>query len=280
MENAERLQSLTARSNIKSALAILLDWAAIVLFAGISIWANYWLVYVAVVFLIGHRQYAIGECLLHQACHHNLFTRKKWHYAFEFLYALPFGTDLVAYRKEHFYHHRYLLKEQDHTTEAYEFFGLAPAKKNLFWAFWIQPFLGYATWYYAPFESHFTRKKVLLFWVLVPGIFLATGHIWYLVLYHIIPQLYAARIFLYWYEIIDHYGTRTGTRTEIGWFGNLLTHNEGYHAVHHWYPSIPWNNIRKAHEMLPHEFDHSTGIWESYKQMSNYHVAARQYRTE
>jgi fatty acid desaturase len=269
-ETKKRVKSLVERSNIRSFVILAINWAIIASAIAIGIWANHWLVYIPIMFLIGQRYYALSEAITHEACHYNLFKNKKWHYTLEFLYTLPFGSSLVCYREEHQVHHRDLLTENDHIIKNYRDFGLIPlSQKSFFWVYWIRPFLGYATWYYR--RKNFTQKKVLLFWALMLTVVVVTGNLWYFFLYHIIPLFYAKDIFLYRSEIGDHYGTETGTRTDVSGFHNFLNHNSKYHAIHHIYPTIPYFNLKKAHETIPHPFDLSNGPWESYRQMRDYH---------
>ncbi|HEY9700818.1 MAG TPA: fatty acid desaturase, partial [Allocoleopsis sp.] len=99
------------RNNLKAFMAIARDWIFIFLIIALSMQVNNIFVYLAAVWLIGIFQYSIGDVLLHEAVHHNLFTDKSWHEKLEFIYAFPFLRTFSSYRQHHFAHHKYLLAE-------------------------------------------------------------------------------------------------------------------------------------------------------------------------
>jgi fatty acid desaturase len=98
----------------------------------------------------------------------------------------------------------------------------------------------------------------------------ATGTFWLFALYHLIPRFYVFSILFYWSDIQDHYRTNTGTRVQTGLLFNLLNHNEGLHAFHHIFPQVPWFNVPKGHALVPHDYDHSSSLLDSYRQMKNW----------
>jgi fatty acid desaturase len=74
--------------------------------------------------------------------------------------------------------------------------------------------------------------------------------------------------YLFWSEIADHYNTRSGIRTRVGWIANFIFHNNGYHHAHHRYPSIPQFNLKKAHKLAFREGDDiSRGFLDTYRQI-------------
>jgi fatty acid desaturase len=89
-----------------------------------------------------------------------------------------------------------------------------------------------------------------------------------LLLYWVVPMLWCYSSFFYWSEIEDHFNTNTGTRTNVGWT-NWLTHNNGFHSVHHKYPRIPWYRLREAHFALcADSSDISRGFLDTFRQIS------------
>ena len=76
----QRPQDFVERSNLKGFVALFLDWGAIFAIIATSVWLDNRIVYLMSIWAIGSFQFAIGESLLHEASHHNLFKNKKGHY--------------------------------------------------------------------------------------------------------------------------------------------------------------------------------------------------------
>jgi len=266
------MKEYLVRDNRKAALAIARDWAAIFLIAWANIEYNTLYLYIPSVWLIGGFQFAIGESLLHEAVHHNLFRQKKLNYRLEFLYALPFFRTVRQFRNEHIVHHNSLGRKEDQLVEDYQQLGLYKNNINFFYTWFIKPVLGFAAYYYVrtislrPFGKE--GWKILVFWIAVLAVFLATGKMLWLLKFWIIPLWWSCYSYLYWSEISDHFYTRTGTRSNLNVLTNLVTHNNGYHYVHHKYPTIPWFRLKRAyHDLLPAAGDISKGLIDTYRQI-------------
>jgi len=80
--------------------------------------------------------YALAESLLHEACHGNLFKKKKWNNQLEFLFSLPCLMTLKEYTPEHLDHHYFMDTEKDHIKRDYQEYGLNNEKKNIYWV-WV-----------------------------------------------------------------------------------------------------------------------------------------------
>lgn len=269
-----RPQEFVQRSNARGALALLADWGAIFCTIGISIWADHWAVYVASVWLIGSFQYAIGESLLHEASHYNLFRTRRLNDALEFLYGYPFFVDMRQYRYWHTNHHYKMGTDMDHLVEDYRIHGLNGPSRNVFWLWFVKPLTGYAGYFYLRFtiELHPVRSalKFAAFWIPLAGLFLYLDALHLLVLYWLVPFLWSFASFFYWAEISEHYNARSGSRSDLGRLKNLFHHNGGYHYIHHAYPSIPWYNLPRAHKSLcPDGTDIAHGFLDVYRQLKS-----------
>ncbi|MGB1013681.1 MAG: fatty acid desaturase family protein [Nannocystaceae bacterium] len=235
---------------------------------------NIWITFFLVV-VIGHLHFVLSEVVVHHASHYNLFRKKRLHYQLDFLYALPFGLDLKVYRDQHLKHHHDFLEKGDDTCISYREVGFGPgADKHLAWLFWVQPLLGRATmmieW------SHFKEsRRVQVFWLGMLSVVAATGMIVPFVLYHLIPRFYVCAVLLYWSEVTDHLRTHTGTRTNTTWWHNLVTKNDGYHAIHHLLPNVPWFNLPTAHALVDHDYDPSRGLLDVYQQVCTWKGPSR-----
>jgi fatty acid desaturase len=231
--------------------------------------------YLPSIWIIGAFQFALGESMLHEAAHGNLFEQKKLNYRLQFLYALPFFRTVNQFRKEHITHHNQLNKKGDQLVEDYAELGLLQPGINYFFTWFIKPVIGFAGFYYVsaitlkPFKKE--GWKILAFWAIVVLAFGLAGKLIWLLQFWIIPLVWSCYSYLYWSEISDHFHTHTGTRSNINPVTNFITHNNGYHYVHHQYPTIPWFRLKKAHyELCNAPGDISTGFVATYRQIVRY----------
>lgn len=274
--------SFVEQNNLISFLALFRDWSIILFVAAFSIWANNIFVYFISIWVIGFFQFTLGEVLTHEASHYNLFKQRAWNENLELLYAFPVITTVCHYRRHHWLHHKYLGKKPDYLGDFYEQMGVDKPEVNIFYLWFIQPLIGYATLYlllgvqtgmyyelknldYHPYKSGF---KLSIFWLLIILGFLVSGNLTLLILYWFIPLLWPFACYLYWSELKDHLYTESGTRTNISFLNNFLTHNRGYHYLHHVYPNIPWYKLPEAHSALcPDLPDLTNGFFDTYRQL-------------
>ena len=260
------------RNTLRGLWAVCRDWIIIAGAVTISIIADHWVVLIATVCVIGIMQFALAEAVLHEASHYNLFRSRKLHHRLQFLYAWPFLQTMKDYQEEHLAHHRFLMTSQDQTTEDYRRYGLHD-NPNLFYIWLVKPLTLFPTWNYIRYGNAALDKSnwtaLGLYWGILLASFTALGQAHNLVLYWIIPLFWVYPILNYWSEIEEHYNTQYGSRSNLGRVLNFLTHNEGYHTVHHLYPTIPFYNLPKAHETLVREdADISYGFLDTYRQIS------------
>ena len=266
----EGIDQLSKRSTMRGLLAIFANWLCIAGFIFADQALN--IIWLTPIFIwwIGGRHYAMLEGLMHNAAHHTLFAKRDLHYQLAWLYCWPFGYDVAIYRKDHLRHHRHFLTAEDGECHNLAEHGLGIGNgSNLFWKFWVRPFLGYATFRHAG-ADWISSPKVGLFWLGMLAVTISTGTFWWFALYHLIPRFYVFAILFYWSDIQDHYRTHTGTRVQTGFLANFLTHNEGFHSFHHIYPQVPWFNVPQGHALVDHDFDESTSLFDSYRQMRDW----------
>ena len=273
------------RNNLKGILAIARDWIAILLIIAFSIWADNIIVYFISIWLIAAFQLALGESLVHEAIHLNLFANKSWNEKLQFLYAYPFLRTIYSYKEHHFDHHKDLWGKKDYIAENYEFLGLNKPKKSLFFILIVQPLLGLsAIYFFVEILYNFNPQKLkndkkllistiqmVLFWLIVIPVFYFSGYFHLLVLYWFVPLFWCYSGYSLFSEVEEHFNTLSGTRSNIDSFFNLLFHNGGYHYVHHICPTIPWYKLPEAHKALSVNYpnillDISNNVWETYQQ--------------
>ena len=277
---AVRARAFVERSTPRALLALARDWGAIVLIAWGAEAAEHPVAYLAAAWAIGLFQFALGEAMLHEASHYNLFPSKRWNLWLEALYGLPFFRTVSQFQAEHNLHHRRLGSAEDHLNDDYYAWGITRPPQKWFWLWFLKPATGYAGWFYLgslslrPWRS---GVRVAAFWTAVAAAFWATGSLRLLVLYWLVPFFWCFASFLYWSEIQDHCNTASGTRSNLSPLANLLTHNNGYHYIHHLYPAIPWYRLPEAYAALcPGEGDVSHGFLDTYRQIRGAPAAARE----
>ena len=265
-------KSYIERNTFIGLWAVFRDWLFIFGCVSISIYLNHWLAWLICVWVIGLIQFSLAEAVLHEASHYNLFRSRRLHHYLQFLYAWPFLQTMSDYKEEHLRHHKHLMTNKDQTTEDYKIYGLSKKKPNIFFIWFIKPFTFFPTLHYLCNGNAALNRKnwmqLILFWG--PLFFMCSifGQLQNLLIYWVVPLLWVYPIFNYWSEIEEHYNTRNGSRSNIGKLLNFFTHNEGYHSVHHRYPTIPFYNLPKAHIAFPlPDDDISTGFIDTYRQI-------------
>lgn len=252
MIDATAIKALTQRDGRKATLAILRDWAGIFAAIAVSRWADSLPVTIVALWVIGAFQYALGDALLHEGAHGNLFADKKLNERLDVLYGLPFLRTMESFKAEHLRHHGQLGKAGDYLTGDYRHFGL-DRPHNVLWVWLLRPLTGWPAWYYLRQLRALTRKsavRLLIAWGVAVLAAVATGNLGPFLLYWVLPLLWCRYAFFYWSEIADHHNTRQGTRTRLHPVLNWFQHNKGYHAAHHRFPAVPWFNLPAAHVEL------------------------------
>jgi len=264
------MNDLYEKSNFKGAIALTIDWLTISISIFIATTLDSVLVSLGLIVIIGIKQYALGEVLCHEASHNNLFKTKSYNKNFELLFAIPFFRTVSDYRIEHFPHHKNLGKKEDLLCESYKQYNLdkIPRGKIFFFQWFFKPLLGWGTYYWIVNEFKYINVKenglsilINIFLIIFSASFGFLKEVlifWYLPLIWIYPAMH------YWQEIEDHYCTSGIARNSMGLLRNSLTHNTGYHYTHHIRPSIPFFNLKKAHEINRSCQDTSSGFFDSF----------------
>lgn len=269
-----KIKTLSTRSDLRGILSLSKDMIAIGVTIHLSLSSNSIAVYLIAIWVIGAFQFAMSECLVHEAAHWNLFKTRKLNDLCEIFMCLPFFQTIGAYRADHRMHHVRLLKDEDPLSVEYRAIGLGRPSPNMFWIWFVKPFTGFgATMIARGVPDRSGRSdwlKIGLFWALATTAAVHYGIVAQVVAYWIVPMFLCNGAFLYWSEISDHYNTRTGYRTRSGVVANFLFHNNGYHHVHHRYPSVTQFNYKRAHILTRREGDDvSRNFLETYRQIRN-----------
>jgi fatty acid desaturase len=270
----------TKRNDIVAFLAILSDWTFIFLLSILSGYLDSIAGTMVCLIGIGYFQYALGEAIVHDASHRNLFRITAWNDHLDFMYALPFLMTVRQWRNEHRIHHQNFGKDGDHILADYASFGLTTtARPNIYWICFGRPLCGLCAWDRLRWIIQTTTiadlKKITAFWLFILLICTVNGILIKLAICWFVPLIIIFPTFLYWSEIGDHYRTLSGTRSRTGFWYNFLWHNSGYHSLHHRYPRIPFHQLPRAHRRLNLEDPDSVvgwfGLWKAISLASDSH---------
>ena len=272
VEEKINIKDFCERSTLRGLGAVCRDWLFMTGAAGVSIWLDQWWFTLMTVWFIGYIQFCLGEALLHEASHYNLFATRSLHYKLQSLYAYPFLQTLKGFQVEHHQHHIDLMGESDITMQDYNRYGLLNRNPNMIYIWFIKPFLGGPTYYYLKsgpdLDTASSRLQLSLFWIPLISLFAVYESLDLLLIYWLIPLIWSFPIYQYWSEIEEHHNTRSGARSNLSRFDNFFKHNEGYHWIHHRYPSIPFYKLKEAHQHLaPEGTDISKSFLQSFHQM-------------
>ncbi|WP_158240567.1 fatty acid desaturase family protein [Telmatospirillum siberiense] len=278
MIDAAVIKTLTVRDGRKAVFAILRDWVGIFAAIAIAQWAGNPLVTIAALWVIGAFQYALGDALLHEGAHGNLFAERKLNERLDVVYGLPFLRTMEAFKTEHLRHHGQLGKSGDYLVEDYRRFGL-DRPHNIAWVWLLRPLIGWPAWHYLRQLRGLSPKsarRLATAWGVAFAVAWATGLLGPFLLYWVVPLLWCRYAFFYWSEIADHYNTVAGVRTRLHPVLNWFQHNKGYHAAHHRFPAVPWFNLPVAHIQLDQieTADLSSGPLETWRQLRRAHGGA------
>jgi fatty acid desaturase len=256
--------------------------------------ANWGLFYPLAILIIGTRQYALGESMAHEASHSHLSGSRVINEGLGFATTWPFFYTLSGYRRFHNKeHHNVPLDSSNNSIyEDYEDWGLPPAENPLtadqaVWHLVIKPLSGIISfrhliktiedWYW---DSDLVENTLMLvLWAVALALVIHFGYVMELLAYWIVPWLTVMAVLNFWSEVGDHYRvTDAATRSDLNWFVNtFISHNIGYHALHHHYPKIPWFRLPEAHRALRDDITEqiSTGYLTTLRQI----IEAKPVRT-
>jgi fatty acid desaturase len=281
-----RPDGMFARSSARSVATITGEYALIALGVVLGVSAGNPWGYACAVFLIGTRQYALGECMAHEASHRNL-SRTTWlNEALGIAVSWPFFFTLHGYRRFHNrLHHGIDLKDGENSIyEDYQDWGLPPddvplGRSAACWHLVGKPLIGIISFRHLvkTIEDFYwdsdllENTAMLIFWAAVLLLAAYFGLLAGLLLYWIVPFFVVVPVLNYWSEVGDHYRvTGASTRSDLNWYVNtLVAHNIGYHGLHHYRPSIPWFRLRRAYPIFQRELQEqvSGGYWMTFCQI-------------
>jgi len=285
------MSHLTRRSTTRALLTLAVEYGIIAaaIFIPTALPDTGWQVKVLAIIIIGTRQYALGEALLHEASHWHLSNNKSVNNLLGAILAWPVFTTLTAYRRYHnrLHHEVDIADPKNSIWDEYDDWALPAQGRTLgparaFWLLVLRPAIGLTgimhllntirdfTYDFDLWET----RLMLIAWALL----IATAtyfSLWHeLIVYWLIPFTFIFSTLNYWSEVGDHYRVSGAkTRSDLNWFLNtFISHNIGYHALHHKYSSIPWFRLPEAYRAHKAEIVEqvSHGYWETFVQIIAY----------
>jgi fatty acid desaturase len=257
-------------------------------FAIIKNWLFFFLFYFGTGFLAASLQFFdflvfylplsfIGGCVLrgfdnltHEASHNNIFSVAKLNYHLQFLFAYPVCKTVEVYRESHLKHHRNYRKKKEADPDTQqnirwqvEDMPLKKPIRQLIWLYFIRLLIGYYIIDNIRYNlvPHLRSKKSLtgrlLFWGFALSIVLATHSLSGFFFGYIIPYFFWLPYIRFVTESSKHLNVNlqdefANSRNNIGLFHQCLLHphNDGFHQMHHFIPSIPFYNLKKSYRFL------------------------------
>ena len=259
----------------KTLMAIILQWASII----IAIWLSekFWhpLLLIVVIIWIASRQHALAV-LIHEGAHRLIIKNKFINDVItELLLAWPVFISMRFYRFNHMKHHRYLNSDFDPdwvriTQELLHINDWKfPKKTKSLASLLFKDFFAINTITLIATMASLSKNKAkdsakvytsfrIVYYVIAVSM-ITSLHVWHLFfIYWIIPMLTWLALAFRIRSIAEHCAVKNThplsmTRTT---YANMIERvliapfNVGYHLDHHIYPSIPFYNLKKLHSEL------------------------------
>jgi fatty acid desaturase len=279
---ALHLRELSRVSEWRSAVAIVRQWLIIIgsiaAFKICSSSLGYWAIplYLLVITVIATRQHSL-LALMHDATHYRLSKNRLWNdFASDMFCSFPMGVSTDLYRRGHLQHHAHTNTENDPYwtgMRAHEDWRW-PKDQLIALRLFACDLLGLAAhkvcflfFNWSPARAAVDRQTVLssserlrlVVFLICSVTLLSVFHLWLTwLLFWVVPavSIFAAMVRLR--SIAEHLvlesehelnKTRHVTSNPLERF-LVAPLNLNYHIVHHLYPSIPFYNLPRAHEII------------------------------
>lgn len=255
------------------------EWAIIALSIAAAVWTGSLLVYILAFIIISTRQHALA-ILMHDGTHFRcLNNRTANNIVCDLLCAFPLNMTTSRYRYEHLCHHRFLNTDKDYYWQDFDKYSdwhWPKTKSQAIWVF-IKDLLGInlkdmlpVLYRWSPWINHFSTKespsplgkgeriRLYLFLITVAAVLTITGGWFVFFVLWLLPLSTLTMALMRMRTIAEHLGIPNKDELDASRHidGTFLErqafapHNINYHIGHHLFPSVPYYNLPKLHELL------------------------------
>jgi fatty acid desaturase len=285
---APQIRELSRLRILRGLFGVAVQWMIISSAIIAVVFVPRWYIAIAAMTVIATRQHALG-ILMHDAGHFRLLTNRFWNDLISDLFlGLPLGYSTSLYRRQHFEHHKHANSPEDPDlllasgwkdynwpkklwsacgVVLRDLTGLnsfANARLGGLFSPWpfVRKLTGVSGYHeMPPSPIRFSRSEwarfVLFPVVVVTLLYFSHGWMVFLMLW-VVPALVIFPCFFRIRQIAEHHGVPNehelnATRTVVP---NIVERffispcNINYHLEHHLFPSVPWYNLPKVHQLL------------------------------
>lgn len=264
-----------APDSINNIMLLIMDYVVIAISITLSYYAQYSVVYIISVVLIGSRMRALMN-LVHEASHNCLILNNARLNFFlgKYVCAFPIFMSYENYKASHMRHHVHFsdpAKDPDLVRYRYVFgdgvaiTGSGEKMEYINTIFNIVNFIQYS--YIYPLKEAFKEQSLIktflpfTVWLLIVLGFYQFGLLEDFILYWIIPYLTVFKFICYSAELFEHFGLyqfdNNYKSTRNTYVNKLLAslfwpHGDNYHLVHHLYSFVPGYKLAMIDAYLDH----------------------------
>jgi len=251
----------------------LLAWTVIFGSIGLAVWASNIVVSILAILIIATRQNVLG-LLVHDQAHCLGFKARFGDVIVNLIAAYPLLVLTVeGYSKVHLSHHRHFFtdKDPDFLRKSGEEWLFPKNPLTLGKMFW-RDLLGLNLWGLIKGKKldvpafnrpHSTPKWVRPVFYFIVALGLTATNTWHLFLiYWILPLVTVFQVIVRWGAMCEHIYNMPGANVEESspiidrrWWEHLILPDLNFtlHPYHHYFPGIPFCNLRKVHELFKRE---------------------------
>lgn len=266
------LRELSRLSTVKSLQGLAFDWSVIVSCFAVALWFPHPVLWICCAIAIAARQHGL-LILMHDASHFRLLPSRKWNdRVSNWLCAWPLLVSTEGYRHNHLAHHFHLNTDDDPDwirkdgREDWRF----PKTRWAFFVLLIRELCGGGFLQAIASIRDLSGRKLraakekapawqrLTYYALAAGLITWTGMWTPVLLLWFLPAFTLLTVILRVRSIAEHFGVEGEHQLNMSrnlharWWERFLfaPHNSGYHLDHHLYPSVPFYNLPRLHELL------------------------------
>jgi fatty acid desaturase len=282
MLSDQEVRQFSRVSSWHTVLSLAVDWALIVVAFALAMLVPHPIVWAFSFLLIARQQLALA-IMMHDAAHKRLFNVVGLNdYVGQFVCAGPLLFSMYSYRTLHLKHHQAPLAADDPDISL---IGGYPISKTSFIRKLVRDATGVSYFKFIRYFIHMARKprtgsgerhdklmkrsresvpvNTVIFSIVLMNTLMAAAlallhHPWFYLSLWLLPAVTALQVLLRIRGVAEHAGYQysknqmMSARTVRSSWQTLIfaPHNVNFHIEHHVFPSIPYYNLPKVHEVM------------------------------